>query len=201
MKVLRIVLLCAIVLSFALAAAADGIPDIRIIFDPMPLDPAVQLADIISAGTPVSVPWQSCSNAGIPASVSGETACLALANLTGGPITALNFEFTVPASGPLVGQTVDCVNADSFLTDNNCPAGTLTTGQLVDITFSGGTPVPNDTDMFFGANAAGLTDFSQFPPVTITDPTPEPSTLLLIPTGLLILGLGWSWRRRQATSA
>ncbi|MGH9449956.1 MAG: PEP-CTERM sorting domain-containing protein [Terriglobia bacterium] len=203
MKFFRVLLLCGFVLLFALAAAADGIPDIRIIFDPTPPNPAVQLTDILNAGTSVAPPWQSCSDAGIPDTgpfpLSNETACLALANLTGGPITALTIEFSAPAA--IAGQIVDCENNDNFLANNNCPTGTLTAGELVDITLSGGTPVPNDTDIFFGANAAGLNSPADFPPVTITDPTPEPATLLLIPTGLLLLGLEWGRRRRRAMSA
>lgn len=200
MKVTRIALVAALVLSFAAASAFAS--DIRIIFDPTPDPPPVgaTYTNIYSfdIGSPLPVAWQSCSNAGIPSfSVTppAPIACLALNNVSGQSISELTIDFTVPAS--LAGQTVDCENADSFLTLNNCPNGTLTTGQQISITLFGGDPVPNNHDMYFGADAAGLTDPSQFPPVTVTA-APEPSTLMLLPIGLLILGLGYGWKRRAA---
>lgn len=203
MKVTRIALVAALVLSFAAASAFAS--DIRIIFDPAPDPPpaGATFTNIYSfdLGTPLSVAWQACAispgvpNPGIPSSLVGETACLALNNVSGQSISELTIDFTVPAS--LAGQTVDCENADSFLTLNNCPNGTLTTGQQISITLFGGDPVPNNHDMYFGADAAGLTDPSQFPPVTVTA-APEPSTLMLLPIGLLILGLGYGWKRRAA---
>lgn len=197
MKTVRAFLLVVIALSFAVAAAADSAPDIRIIFDPIPNSP-VQLTDIISIGAPVTVGWQSCSNLGIPSSVSGETACLALANLTGQVISSLDLQFTAPAV--IAGQVVDCQNADSYLTSNNCPAGTLVAGQLIDITFRGGNPVPNDVDVFFGVDAPGLTDPSQLSPAGVTA-TPEPATVALFSSGLLIMGFAWMWRRRANLNA
>lgn len=193
----RILLVAALVFSFAAASAFAS--DIRIIFDPNNDPPPVAITNIFSSdlGTPISASWQSCSNQGIPPSLSSETACIALNNLSGQSISALTIDFTAPAS--LSGQTVDCENGDNYLTSNNCPAGTLSTGQQVSITLFGGTPVPNDTDMFFGADAQGLTSFSQFPPLTITPtPAPEPSTIMLLPAGLLILGFAYGWRRRSA---
>lgn len=199
MKQARLLLIAVLALSFAASSAFAT--DIRIIFDPSPPDPGATFTNIYPSdiGSPLPIAWQSCSNQGIPASLSSPpfnaVACLAMNNVSGQSISQLTIDFTV--SSLLNGQTVDCVNADSFLTVNNCPTGTLTTGQNVSITFSGGTPVPNNTDMFFGAEAAGLTDPSQFPPVSVTA-APEPSTLTLLPIGLLILGLGYGWRRRTA---
>lgn len=197
MKVTGIILTAALVLSFAAASAFAS--DIRIIFDPGPGPTPATITNIFSTdiGMPLSVAWQSCSNLGIPSSLSGETACLALNNVTGQSISELTIDFTVPLTSPLVGQTVTCANTDGFLTSNNCPTGALTAGEPVSITFSGGNAVPNNTDMFFGADAAGLTDPSQFPPVTITA-APEPSTLMLLPIGLLILGFGYGWKRRAS---
>lgn len=198
MKSLRLLLLTTMMVSFSLVAAADGIPDIHIILDPIPpSDPGVVLTDILSTGTAVSAPWQSCSLGGIPNSVSGETACLALVNLTGQSISSVSVSFTVPSS--LAGQTIGCASTDNFLTSNNCAlAGTLTTGELVDVTFSGGTPVPNNTAIFFGSDAPGLPGPDDFPPITLTAAadTPEPGGLLLVSTGLLLFGLGWVRRRR-----
>ncbi|MGH9407466.1 MAG: PEP-CTERM sorting domain-containing protein [Terriglobia bacterium] len=197
MKSARALLLAIIFFVAAITASAHPVSDIRIIFDPDPAGP-VTLTDIASVGTPVTPTWQSCSDLGVPSTLSAETACIALANLTGQDVTSLDIQFTVPSTGPLIGQIVDCENADNFLTSNNCPEGNLTAGELVDFTMYGGSPVPNDTDVFFGANADGLTDPSQFPPVTITDTTPEPGTLLLFSTGCFLLGLGWRrlrWNR------
>lgn len=194
MKQARLLLIAVLALSFAASSAFAS--DIRIIFDPNTDPPPANITNIFSndIGVPISVQWQSCSNLGIPSSLSGETACIALNNISNQAISELTIAFTVPAA--LNGQTVDCENTDNFLTSNNCPAGTLTTGQQVSITFSGGTAVPNDTDMFFGADTGNINvPLSDYPGVSITA-APEPSTLLLLPIGLLILGLGFGWRWR-----
>lgn len=200
MKYFRALLLTLAVLSFAIVAAADSIPDIHIVFDPGPTN--VNPTNIYQQGSAVSVSWISCGETGIPGSLSGETACLAMNNLTGSSISALDLSFEVPAGSPLVGQTVNCDNTDSFLTSNDCSAaGTLMAGQVVDITFSGGNPIPNDMDFFIGADAAGFNGPGDFPPVTVTaDPTPEAGTLLLFATGLGVLGLGW-WHKSSSTLA
>lgn len=201
MKYLRVFLLTVAVLSFAIVAAGSVIPDIHIVFDPT--QTPVPLTDVLQANAPVTAPWESCTDKGIPSDLSGETACLALANLTGQPITALNFAFTVPVGSPLIGQIVDCENGpkDTFLINNNCPAGTLAGGEVVDILFNGGDPIPNQFDFFFGADAAGLNSLADFPPVTVTaDPAPEPATLLFFATGLAVLGLGLGWRRKSSSA-
>ncbi|MGH9376462.1 MAG: PEP-CTERM sorting domain-containing protein, partial [Terriglobia bacterium] len=194
-------LLTLAVLSFAMVAAGDSIPDIHIVFDPGPTN--VNPINIYQQGVPVSVAWVSCGETGIPGSLSGETACLAMNNLTGSPLPTLDLLFVVPAGSPLVGQTVNCDNTDSFLTSNDCSAaGTLMAGQMVDIMFSGGAPIPNDMDFFIGADAQGLNGPDDFPPVTVTaDPTPEPGTLLFFATGLGVLGLGLGWRRKSSSES
>ncbi len=201
MKINRAVTVLAVVAAvcaFAVSAMADN-SDMRIILDPGNTDASV--TNIFNTNTPISVSWQSCSNTGIPSVLSGETACLALNNLTGSVISSLTLTFTTPSDFDT--QTIDCVNADSYLTSNNCPNGEIGPNTQVSITFSAGESIPNATDFFFGADATcgpddtacALTDFQ---PATVTvDPVPEPGMLSeLIPTAFGVLGLGW-WNERR----
>jgi hypothetical protein len=203
-RFLRFALPLVLVCGFATAALADSFQDMRIVFDPISAanDPDAAVTTLYTPNQQVSVAWQSCGNKGIPTELSGYTACLALNNLTGQKITTLDLSFTTPSSFAL--QTIDCSNTDGFLTENNCPSGSVGANQFVSITLFGGDPVPNATDFFFAADAAcksGPCTLADFPIAGVDpDATPEPATLTLFLSGtLFILALGW-WRLRRPRS-
>jgi hypothetical protein len=82
------------------------------------------------------------------------------------------------------------------LSINNCPNNpnvTLDLGSQVNFDFYGGTPVPNLAVFILGEN--GVSDPNNNFPIDISVPTHDPSTVVLLATGLGLLGL-CAMRRR-----
>ncbi len=194
MKALRpLVTLLGLVSLSARGAAAT---DIHIIFDPSQPPQQGNFNLIVSDNVEYTVNWVTCNQAGFP-STSGFDACIGFINQTNQPLTSFAFQFTVPSSGPLVGQTLDCSTNGVNLTINNCSIGeTLTAGEVVSALFTGGTPVPNNTLFFIGETGVGLSDIQSVPFGVTAGTTPEPASVMLLVTGLATLGL-WGQRRRR----
>lgn len=212
MKYFRVLLLSLVVLAFAMAAAADTIPDIHIVFDPsIPVTPAMigNLYVIQTPGTSYSVSWMDCSAYSTFNPAPSFDACLGFFNNTGTDLTDFDLSFTVPSTGPgsvLIGQPINCSTLGPNLTSNTCPSGTLAAGDTVDVGFFGGTAVGNETAFFVGedgvacSNPAGSLTCSSLPPTFVADDaTPEPATLLFFATGLAALSLGLGWQRKRAS--
>jgi hypothetical protein len=180
---LRPALLALLVLVFSGAAFAD---DIHVIFDPQPATIG-SLNLIQSSGVEYTVNWTACTDPVFATTgFGGDAACLAFLNQTGAAITELNFGFTVNSA--LVGQTIACDNApgDTHLDGNNCDStpGPFTLGQVVNVNFFGGDPIPNGFAFYIAENGVALSDA---PPVGIE--VPEPTSMTLLASGMGLLGL------------
>jgi hypothetical protein len=164
------------------AAFAD---DIHVVFDPSTPIMAGSFGLITQTNTPYLVSWSPCSSPGIDNQViAQQQACLLFLNETGAPIKDLQFSFT--ANEALAGQTIGCDSVDEFLTANTCGAvqGTLSPGELVTVNFFGGQSIGTNMAFFFGETGVDLADA---PPITISVPTPEPGTLVLMLAGFAVV--------------
>lgn len=199
-------LMAAAIFLLAAAAMATSMSDIRIIMDPGIPAPMQGSFNILqSPGVDYEVNWVTCNQAAFP-SAAGYDACIGMINDTGAPISTLAIGFTVPntnPASPLVGQSLACSTDGVNLTSNTCPSiASMGAGDDIDATFTGGAPIPFNpptlTAFFIGETGVPLADMANVP-LTVTvaaAPTPEPAALLLVATGLLLVGLAFECRRR-----
>ena len=192
-----------IVLTLCMFSGVAVADDIHVVFDPVPAPPTIGSFNLIQqTNTPYLVNWVSCSTPGISdPTIAAQQACLLFINQTGKAIKDLEISFTVNAA--IAGQTIACDSVDSFLTSNSCgsvPGATppinfesssanqlvLALGQVVTVDFFGGDPIGNNMAFFFGETGSG-TNLSDAPPVTISVPTPEPGTLVLMLAGFAVV--------------
>jgi len=186
---LRFALVCAIGCLFSLSAFAD---DINVIFDPPATTPPTASLYVISeAGVTYSVSWGSCSQAGVPVSMSSDEACLLFINETGSPIDDLNITFTAGTADEGYG-TVSCTSLDSTLSSNNCPSGAISSGELVTLSFFGGDAVPDLGGFFIAENGVDPANLGAW-----DIEVPEPGTLVLLMFGLAAV-FAFGYRRQQA---
>jgi hypothetical protein len=192
MKLLRFLVIATIVLMAARTARAD---DPQVVFDPVIVSGfngyIITPGEIGQLLTGLS--WGSCAltqqiGGDTAAAFANSTACMYFANESGAPITSLTFSFAVTSD--ITGWT-GCSSADGILTFNDCPtAGTIPGGSTVDATFSGGNPIPYTAGTqvtLFIIGEQGV-DPANFTP-TLQIPTYDPSTLILLASGIGLLGL------------
>jgi len=184
-QVSRTLIVFAVLLALASPAWANSVN--VILDDPTPVGGGGSPYQLLTTG-PYSVAWQSCGNPPVPIyePASTYTDCLALLNNlnTGGPITTFELMITVPTA--LNGDTLSCLNPDG--TTNNCGTiGPLVAGNTVTLTFSG-LDIPINTEFFVGLSGPDVTT-SDVPNPTVSLPTNDPSTLVLLAVGMGMLAM------------
>jgi len=185
-KFIRAALLLALVALVSSGAAfAD---DIKVIFDPPPdLPPPAGIINYITQnGVTYNVNWESCGATGVPPSFSMDDACLVFLNQTGAALSAINLSFTVNQYLANQNQTLGCESLDDTLPSNSCGSvsGVLTLGELVNVSFFGGTPIMNNGAFYIGETGVPLIDAP-----TIGIEVSEPTSLTLLASGMGLLGL------------
>ena len=130
------------------------------------------------------------------ADISGFNFCIIFNNLSGNPLTGLNFTFTVPTQGLNDDYSfVFCDGVPSSVTSSLCPSGPVQAGDIMTATFSANPGVPNRQDAYL------FVDFENDPgEVTGTftsTSVPEPGELGLFGLGLLAIGVGYGWEKRR----
>jgi len=189
---LKLLLICGFACLLTGSARAD---DIHVVLDPEP--PQAGTFNLIQqTGVEYQVTWGSCSQAGVPTALQGETACLLFINQLpdNEAIGDLTLSFVVNSA--LAGQTISCSNTDQYLTSNSCAAaGTLTLGETVTFDFDGGTAIPNESAFFLGEDGVALADLP-----TLNVEVPEPGILALLLVGLGTLFI-FGFRRQHVLDA
>lgn len=119
--------------------------------------------------------------------------CLFMTNVTGRTLSSFRFQFTVPAGGSYdESNLLECSSQGiTGPISDNCPDGaTVAPGDSLDLSFF--TLIGNNTNFYL------ITDFKNQPdPAVVTVSVPEPGELGLFGLGLLMVGVGYGWRRRR----
>jgi hypothetical protein len=181
---LRCLLVIGLVCGLSGIAKADDFQ--MVVVDP---PPSFTFFDITSLGTPFTASWSACAPGELPSGTTGYVGCISFLNGTG--VTLTNLELIIPDTGGIVGQTANCaIDPNNIFSNLNCPADPVN-GNFI-LNFSGGSIAPSE---FFVIAEIGA-DPSAFPDVTAIV-SPEPSSALLLSTGILSIGLFAAYRRRD----
>jgi hypothetical protein len=186
---LRYLFVAALVCGLSSVAKADDYA--MVIIDPPPPPAGVTTYDITFLGESLTLPWSPCVAGELPAGSTGYIGCISLENTTGTELTS--FELTVPDTGGIVGQTANCpTDPNDVFQDLNCNPNPVDGTFYLD--FSDG-DIPAREGYFiiaeYGATPA------TFPDTTVIAGTPEPSSLLLLSTGVLSIGMFGFYQRRR----
>jgi hypothetical protein len=195
--------------AFALILAAPSASAVRIrVVDAPPVDcttlPPNTACTVIGTDSsylmsfmPVAGPdGVACrSAAAVPepaADISGFNWCIIFNNLSGSPLTNLNFTFTVPTQGINDDYSfVFCDGVPSSVSSTFCPQGPVQPGDIITATFSANPGVPNRQDAYL------FVDFEHNPGDATVTFVPEPGELGLFGLGLLAIGVGYGWEKRR----
>jgi hypothetical protein len=193
MKILRNLFLLALVCGFTGFAKADSIDFRMNVLDP----PFITYP--INDLSPLSVIFTDCGGQ-LPTNVAAPTlgGCFSAVNRTGQSITGLNLAFNV--GGSATGQTAGC-DPYPFNSNSSDPnifslaqCGFSTDRTHFVLTFTDGAILNNEGFVITEVGA----DPATFPAGTVsfdTSPIPEPASLLLLSTGLVMVGFLTSRRR------
>jgi len=191
MKVLRYLgLMAAICCSTVLAGATPVDFHMRVLDPPPPTDPSYPLYLIQSTSFDVS--FTGCVPGELPGSNTA-VGCFAGRNISGQDWN--NLQLTFPNIGPLVGQTANCDPGISDDIYSNADCAASPDDSLFTLLYSDGV-IPNGG--YFFITEDGVDPATDFPQGRATVLTPEPGSILLLSTGVLLFGclLYGQWLRR-----
>jgi len=194
MRVLRFLgLIVAICFSTALAGATPVDFHMRVLDPPPPANPSYPLFLIDTTSFDVS--FTSCIAGELPGNNTA-TGCFAGRNISGQDWN--NLQLVFPNIGPLVGQAANCDPgvSDDIFSNVDCPTSPDSSFTLI---YTDGV-IPNGGYFFITEDGVDPpTDFPTGRATVATAMTPEPGSVVLLSTGIFLLGgLVYGERLRHA---
>ena len=191
MRVLRFLVVVAIVCGYTGLAGAAPVDFHMSVLDPPPFDTVPILS------TPFPISFTECGLGELPDGMTA-SGCFAGVNRTG--MDWNNLQITLADNNVLAGQTPNCdlTGTHNIFSDTNCSL----VGSSYLLSFGDG--VLSNNDFFF------ITEDGVDPPegfgigtgtVNSTAMTPEPAPVLLASTGIILFGLLFYGERRRAVSS
>lgn len=181
MKFLRCLVVIALVCGCAGLAKADSVDfHMNVLDPPPPTDPSYPLYLITT--TSFSVTFTDCVAGELPSGMTAD-GCFAGRNISGQDWD--NLQLTFASGGVLTGQTANCAAApsDNIFSDADCPESP--DNGLYTLTFTDGVIANGD---YFFITEDGVTPATDFPTGNAQVLTPEPGSIVLLSTGILLFG-------------
>ena len=181
MKFLRCLVVIALVCGCAAIARADAVDFHMNVLDPQPpSDPSYPL--YLLTTTSFSVSFTDCIAGELPGGMTAD-GCYAGRNVSGQDWD--NLQLTFVSGGVLTGQTANCAAApsDNVFSDTDCPESPE--NGFYTLTFTDGVIANGD---YFFITEDGVTPATDFPIGSAQVLTPEPGSLVLLSTGVLLFG-------------
>jgi hypothetical protein len=197
MKSLPCLVLIALVLGCTGLAKADPVDFHIKVLDPAPpADPSYPLYLITS--TSFNFSFTTCIAGELPSGMTAD-GCFAARNLSGLDWNGLDMSF--PDGGVLAGQPASCAPApsDNIFSATDCPVNPA--NGSYDLGFSNG--IIHNGDYFFITEDGVVppTDFPTGVATASTAMTPEPASMVLMSTGILLFGCLLYGERSRALRA
>ena len=181
MKILRCLMAIALVCGCMGVAKADPVDFHIKVLDPAPpSDPSYPLFLITS--TSFNVSFTDCVTGELPGGMTAD-GCFAGRNISG--IDWDNLQLSFPGGGVLTGQPASCAAApsDNIFSSTDCPVDPV--NGAYDLGFADGVIANGD---YFFITEDGVVPASDFPTGSATVLTPEPGSIVLMSTGVLLFG-------------
>ncbi|MDE3104394.1 MAG: PEP-CTERM sorting domain-containing protein [Acidobacteriota bacterium] len=195
MKLFRVLFVLSLICGWSALAKADVIDFKMNVLDP----PSLPYANVINAADlPFSITFSKCQPGEVPSSVNA-TGCYAGYNDT--TMTWNSLQFTFANTPALAGQPTTCGDPTGITSAQDAfgSASCSLQGLYYILTFYGGAGIiPGETFIVYESGPAA----SAFPTGSAAvNVVPEPTPLLLVATGILMLGTLVYMQRRNLLPA
>jgi hypothetical protein len=197
MKALYCLVLIALIFGCIGPAKADPVDFHIKVLDPLPPEAPSYPLFLIS-GTSFDVSFTACLSGELPSGMTAD-GCFAGKNTSGLDWTGLDMSF--PDGGVLAGQPASCAPAssDNIFSATDCPINPA--NGSYDLGFSDGIIHNNDYFFITEDGVVPPTDFPTGQVTASTAMTPEPASMVLLSTGVLLFGCLLYGERSRAQRA